>query len=188
MTTWRPTPAAAGFLGMLGTLGLLAGAATPAAADTEPSRARAVLHDTEGREVGTALFTEAPRGLLLELRFQGLPPGAHGMHVHETGRCEPSFDAAGDHLAPEGGVHGFLVAQGHHAGDLPNLDVPEGGQGTVELFVPRLALHGEHALLDADGSALIVHEGADDHRTQPSGASGAPMACGVIEATRTAQP
>ena len=96
--------------------------------------------------------------------------------------CEPTFDAAGGHFAPFGNAHGVLHPEGKHAGDLPNLQVPESGVLSVEIFADGLSLEpGEPAwIFDADGSALVVHAGPDDYLTQPAGGGGPKIACGPI--------
>lgn len=141
------------------------------------------LIDRQGREVGTAVFQETPNGLLVSVAAEGLPPGEHGFHIHETGICEPGegFSTAGGHFAPAGNAHGFEVAGGPHAGDMPNVFVSADGRLRAHAFVPGLALA---ALADADGSALMIHAGADDYRSQPSGAAGDRIACGVIRPPR----
>ena len=60
-------------------------------------------------------------GVLVEVDLTDLPPGPHGIHVHQTGACTPDFEAAGEHLAPDGHEHGFAQTEAPHAGDLPNL-------------------------------------------------------------------
>jgi len=103
------------------------------------------------------------------------------IHFHETGKCEPPFESAGGHFNPGKKAHGVLDLGGSHAGDLPNVVVPAGGKLEFELFVPGLTLAaGPSSVLDADGTALVIHAKADDYRTQPAGDSGDRIACGVI--------
>jgi Cu-Zn family superoxide dismutase len=142
--------------------------------------ATANLADRTGRSVGTATFTNSAQGVLISASFQGLGPGTHGIHVHETGICTPPFETAGAHHNPGNRQHGFRNAQGPHAGDLPNIHVSPSGTLTVELLLPGVTLSGERALLDGDGSALVVHANADDYTTEPSGNSGERVACGLI--------
>ena len=126
--------------------------------------------DSTGAEIGTATFIETPNeGVLIRLSLMNAPPGEHAVHVHETGRCEPSFSAAGSHYAPEDESHGVLHEEGSHAGDLPNVTVPESGRLEVELVATDLTLrpNEENSLFDGDGSALIMHEGADDFLAKP---------------------
>ena len=138
----------------------------------------AALRDTTGGEVGTVTLVGTPNGLLVEADFDGLPPGEHAFHLHETGACEPDFGAAGGHLNPEGSAHGILSPDGPHAGDMPNVHIPDAGALTVEVFAPGAAIED---LRDDDGAAVVIHAGADDYRTDPAGAAGDRIACGAIE-------
>lgn len=165
---------------LLAALGLLAGAAGAMAA--EPLQATFVGPD--GAEVGTATLTPVPAGVLVAVDLQGVAAGTHGFHFHETGACEgPTFETAGSHFAPGGHDHGLLAETGPHEGDMPNLFAAADGRLQGEVLNPLVTLDdGERGLLDADGSALVVHAGADDHQTDPSGNSGDRIACAVIAA------
>jgi len=157
--------------------GTLSLAAPALAVDT----ASAVLRDASGKEVGAATFTVTPSGVLISLDLTAVPPGEHGFHVHTIGKCEPpDFKSAGPHFNPDQTKHGFMTPEGPHAGDLPNLHVPADGKLQVEVLEPNVTLSGEAPLLDADGSALVIHAGADDYKTDPAGNSGNRIACGVI--------
>jgi Cu-Zn family superoxide dismutase len=140
------------------------------------------LRDATGNTVGTARLTQMRQGLLIRAEFSDLPPGTHAFHIHEVGKCEPPFKSAGGHFNPDGRQHGFKNPRGYHAGDLPNLEVPESGSYTVEHLVVRASLGGNpvFTLLDGDGSALVVHQGADDYATDPAGDAGERIACGVV--------
>ena len=146
--------------------------------------ATATIVDTEGNEVGTAELTETPgHGVLIRVHAEGLKPGPHGFHIHETGECEPpEFASAGGHYAARGNAHGVLHEGGKHAGDLLNLQVPESGVVTAERLATAVTLDpdADGSLLDDDGSALVIHANADDYRSQPSGDGGPKVACGVI--------
>ncbi|WP_200382348.1 superoxide dismutase family protein [Thiococcus pfennigii] len=163
---------------MIGWLALSACLATSAVAGD--GMAGATLRDPDGNQVGTVSLRETPNGLLLHARLVGLPPGTHAFHLHETGVCEPPFKSAGGHFNPDDSAHGFLVEDGPHAGDMPNIHVPDGG--TLEFEVLTLAAALKPDLLDDDGAAVVIHEGADDYESQPSGAAGPRIACGVIDA------
>lgn len=158
----------------------------PAAFAAEEASARFV--DRDGEEIGQALLTEGPHGVLIHLELEGLPPGPHGIHIHSVGTCddhEEGFSASGGHVNPEGREHGLLNPNGPDAGDLPNIFAHDDGSVTVELFTTLATLaegEGRAPLLDDDGSALVIHEGRDDHLSQPIGGAGARIACGVIEA------
>ena len=143
--------------------------------------------DRQGNRAGMAVFRSMPNGVLISVEARGLPPGEHGFHIHETGRCDASegFSTAGGHFAPRGHDHGFEVANGPHAGDMPNQFVAADGTLRAHVFNDRVSLAGgESALEDADGSALMIHAGADDYSSQPSGDAGDRIACAVIAPPR----
>jgi Cu-Zn family superoxide dismutase len=158
--------------------------AAPAASAPLPamSQASAVLRDLTGRRVGTATFTDTYTGVLVSADLMGLGLGAHGIHIHEVGKCEAPFTTAGGHFNPEHRHHGFLNPNGSHLGDMPNIDTPAAGQLRFEFLLPGVTLKGANALLDADGASIVVHSGRDDYSTDPSGNSGSRIACGVIAA------
>ncbi len=169
-------------------LGLVALAIGPLAAqvgmEPEARTASAVLINPNGDRVGMAELVETPNyGVLIRVEAGPLAPGVHGFHIHETGQCTlPDFDSAGGHFAPRGRSHGILHEHGKHAGDLANLRVPESGHVSTERLAQRVTLveGATGSLLDEDGSALVIHAMADDHRSQPSGGGGTRVACGVI--------
>ena len=161
----------------------LAGFALVAACETarapEPAeRARARLLGANAERVGEVVLRETPHGTLLRARLENLPAGVHAFHVHAVGECEPPFASAGGHFAPALRRHGILSAEGMHAGDMPNIHVPASGALDIEILNAGLALDG--ALFDGDGAALVIHAGPDDYRTNPAGAAGPRIACGVI--------
>jgi superoxide dismutase, Cu-Zn family len=146
-------------------------------------RAAADLKNAAGQSIGTAAFTEQADGKVrIVVQANGLTPGRHGIHVHAVGRCEPpEFTSAGGHYNPRGARHGLEAADGPHAGDLPNLEADAGGRARYETTTDRVTLReGPASLFDADGSALVIHEKADDQKSDPAGNSGARVACGVI--------
>ncbi len=151
---------------------------------TSPGVARAVFLDPQGNSIGTATLVETPNGVLIRAELANLPPGIHGFHIHETGACDPEggFESAGGHYNPTGAEHGFMVEGGPHAGDMANQTVGEDGRLMAQVFNERVSLTGGEApLLDDDGSAIVIHATADDYMSQPSGAAGDRIACGVIE-------
>ena len=144
------------------------------------AQAVALLRTPDGADVGRATATEVTGGIRFTLDVRGLTPGTHGAHVHTVGHCDaPDFQTAGGHWNPLGAKHGSMNPQGPHEGDLPNLIVGPNGHGTIGTVVSGATMAG---LLDADGSAIVVHEKADDLMTDPSGNSGARIACGVFGA------
>lgn len=160
--------------------GFLAGAA-----HAEEVSASAEMRNAEGEAVGTVTIEETQSGMLhFTVEMEGLPPGPHGFHIHETGQCdaENGFKSAGGHYAA-GREHGFKSAKGPHPGDFPNVMVNEDGVLKAEFFTDRLAAgaEGENPLMDEDGSAVVLHAKADDYMSQPSGNAGDRIACGVIK-------
>jgi len=155
--------------------------------------ATATLLDSSGRRVGTVTATPAAAGgVALLITVVGLPPGAHGVHVHAVGACDaspsPAFSSAGAHYNPGAKQHGRLNPNGWHGGDLPNILVDSATRnGLLEAVAESLTLNtGATALLDNNGSAIIVHANRDDERTDTGplgpGNSGARIACGVFRA------
>jgi Cu-Zn family superoxide dismutase len=144
--------------------------------------AKAELKDAKGVTVGTAALTESPSGVLIRLDLTKAPSGVKAFHIHQTGKCDPpGFESAGGHFNPTGAHHGFEDPKGAHAGDLPNLHVPSSGALAIEMLARGVTLSaGAGSLFDQDGSALMLHTGADDYRTDPSGAAGGRAACGVV--------
>lgn len=141
------------------------------------------LKNTEGDEVGEVNLEETDRGVRILLEAANLPKGTHGIHIHETGACEkPDFESAGGHFNPTNASHGTEHEKGAHAGDLPNIEVAEDGTIKEELLAKgvTLKMDQENTLFDSNGSALVIHEKADDNKSQPSGGSGDRIACGEI--------
>jgi Cu-Zn family superoxide dismutase len=154
----------------------------PLVGSAAESAATADLTTPQGAVLGAVSLSPDPAGLRITGRLQGLQPGRHGLHLHAVGRCEgPDFASAGGHFNPAGRKHGLRSPDGFHAGDLPNLEVGPDGVGAIDAVARGAALDGgAAALLDADGSALVVHAGPDDELTDPAGNSGARVACGVV--------
>ena len=143
--------------------------------------ARAELRDLDGRVVGTATLTQGAHGLVVDLALTGIAAGAHAMHVHDVGRCEPPFTSAGGHYNPLLRAHGVKAPNGVHAGDLPNVHVTAGGTTRAEVFTRELQLGaGAGTVFDRDGSSLMIHSAADDYASDPAGNAGTRIACGVI--------
>lgn len=154
-----------------------------AAVAQAPLTATATLRGPNGAEHGRVTLVDTPSGVLVQADLLGLPPGAHGFHFHERGACAPDFEAAGGHHDPDQSQHGFLSEDGPHAGDMPNLLVPESGSIQAQFINMMVALAPDQdgTLFDRDGSSIVIHAGADDYRSQPAGRSGARIACGVVQ-------
>jgi Cu-Zn family superoxide dismutase len=144
------------------------------------ANARAEMRDLAGRPVGEVTLRQTPSGVLVVAQLTGMPPGAHAIHVHAVGRCEPPFETAGAHFRLGQEAHGFQNASGPHQGDLPNIFVPESGTLRFEMISSRFSLGGRQGVLDGDGGSIVVHTYADDYQTDPSGNSGSRIACGVL--------
>ena len=153
-----------------------AGSASAPAAPTEggsPVHAAAVLTSNAGVE-GTVTFEQTTEGVRVLADVRGLEPGPHGFHIHETGDCSAAdFKSAGGHFNPQGVDHGAPSDTAHHVGDLGNLQATDDGSATVDTAVELPA--------SIVGKAVIIHASADDLKSQPSGAAGPRVACGVIE-------
>ncbi|MGE7691648.1 superoxide dismutase family protein [Lysinibacillus sp. NPDC097214] len=133
---------------------------------------------------GNAYFEEEGNGVKMTLALSGLPAGIHGIHIHSVGKCEPpTFESAGPHFNPTSKEHGKLNPKGYHLGDLPNLEVGEDGKVDLTFLAEGLTLekNAANSLLRDGGTTLIIHESEDDYKTDPSGNSGARMACGIIQ-------
>jgi len=159
----------------------------PAFTSQPPKTAWIVAAD--GRPIGQAQFLEAPRGVMIRLEFQpgALPPGWHGLHLHQIGNCSDfagGFQASGAHLGHGEGVqHGLLNPAGPEAGDLPNMFATPAGPFGAEFYSGAITLTGAEGranLLDGDGSALVIHAVPDDQTSQPIGGAGARLACAAL--------
>jgi superoxide dismutase, Cu-Zn family len=138
----------------------------------------AYLTDAQGKNVGKVTLVGTPNGLSGTIEAKRLPPGEHGMHVHMVGKCSgDGFADAGAHLNPDHKQHGLNNPAGAHMGDLPALKV--GADGNAKQYF--LVKGTFRDLLDVDGGAFVIHASIDDQKTDPSGNSGARIACGVFE-------
>ncbi|MFC3225946.1 superoxide dismutase family protein [Marinibaculum pumilum] len=165
------------------TLSAVAGMPSVAGAQDMQKPATANMVNREGDLVAKVSLTPMAQGTRVVLSANALPPGVHAFHIHQTGSCDPGtgFKSAGGHFNPTGTEHGWDNPKGHHAGDLPNVHVGENGVVAVEFFATGLTLDGgEGGLFDDDGAAVVMHQGADDYATDPAGAAGERIACGVI--------
>lgn len=151
-----------------------------------PIMKMAELKGAGGATIGTIMLTDAPNGVLLHVEASGLTQGWHGIHFHEKGDCsDAAFKMAGGHVHSMTPVlHGLLNPGANDQGDLTNVYAGADGKVMAEIFSPMAALHGgtpRANLLDADGSAIVIHAAPDDYKTQPIGGAGARVACAVIK-------
>lgn len=135
-----------------------------------------------GDTIGSVNLIEGPNGILMEVGIDAgsLQPGWHAIHLHQTGDCGDTgeYTDSGGHIGKIEGGHGLLNADGPEAGDLPNLHVSGDGSVNYETFTNLVSMSD---ILDEDGSAVIIHEGRDDHMSQPIGGAGSRVACSVLE-------
>ncbi|MFZ0930411.1 MAG: superoxide dismutase family protein [Syntrophobacteraceae bacterium] len=139
----------------------------------------AVMNPTEGSKVrGVVSFTKDGKGVRIVAKIEGLSPGPHGFHIHEFGNCtSPEANSAGGHFNPTDMPHAGPKSEKRHAGDLGNLEADKNGVARLEWTDNVISLEGPASII---GRSVIVHAQADDFKTQPTGASGARVACGVI--------
>lgn len=145
--------------------------------------AHADILNAKGEKVGTATIQPAKLGVRINLNVSQLPPGTHALHIHAAGKCDPpDFKSAGSHFNPDNKKHGSKNPEGPHAGDLPNFDVRADGTAKVSVVAKNVTLGGgPNSLFHPDGTALVIHEKADDYMTDPAGNAGARIACGVVQ-------
>lgn len=146
------------------------------------SLAVAELHNPEGNVVGLATFSEGHDGVRIAVTLTAMPPGVHALHIHAAGSCEaPQFKSAQGHFNPFGRKHGLKSSDGPHAGDLLNITVGPDGTGAAIVTASLVTLEaGENSLLRDGGTALMIHNGPDDYVSDPAGAAGPRIACGII--------
>jgi Cu-Zn family superoxide dismutase len=145
--------------------------------------AHADIVNAQAQKIGSATISQADGGVRIDIQVSQLSPGTHGIHVHSVGKCEgPAFTSAGAHLNPTSKKHGKDNPEGPHAGDLLNIQVQVSGVGKASLMDSNVTLgDGPNSLFHQGGTAIVIHEKADDYKTDPAGNSGARIACGVIE-------
>lgn len=143
------------------------------------NKAVCVLHPTEGNDVhGVVTFTRSGSNIKVVADVYGLTPGEHGFHVHQWGDCsKPDGTSAGGHFNPENKDHGGAHDTDRHVGDLGNITADENGHAHLEMEDSMIRFSGKHSII---GRGIIVHAGEDDLTSQPTGAAGARVACGVI--------
>lgn len=143
----------------------------------------ATLHFADGKPAGTARLYGNGTEVTISVALSGFMPGNHAVHLHTIGRCDaPGFTSAGGHLNPFGKQHGRNNPNGSHLGDLPNAMIGPNGSGTVSATLAGPQAEVLDDIFDKDGTAVIVHAGPDDNTSDPAGAAGPRIACGVVKA------
>jgi Cu-Zn family superoxide dismutase len=158
---------------------LVVSVSTPFAVAQDVQKAVAVVQPTANNKVtGTITYTKSADGVKVVGDISGLTPGKHGFHIHEFGDCSaPDAMSAGAHFNPSKHQHGAPDASDRHDGDMGNIEADASGKAHLEYTDKMMKLSGPDSVI---GHAVIVHEKADDLKTQPTGDSGARLACGVI--------
>jgi superoxide dismutase, Cu-Zn family len=159
----------------LGALMLTAGLTAQAPVKVE-------MKDATGQSIGTASLTSAMGAVHIQLDVKNLKPGQHAIHVHMTPKCEgPAFTSAGGHFNPAAKKHGLQNPEGPHAGDMENFTVAADGTSKAMVMAKGLTVGSEaNSVFANGGTALVIHAAADDMKTDPAGAAGDRIACGVI--------
>ena len=148
--------------------------------EVAPTVAVAVLQPRADSQLsGMLRFTETADGVSVTAEIAGIAPGLHGLHLHELGDCSSDdFKSTGGHFNPTEAPHGAPTDEMRHAGDFGNIEIGEDGAGHLELTTTMLTIaDGPHTVV---GRAVILHEGEDDLESQPTGAAGGRIGCGVV--------
>jgi Cu-Zn family superoxide dismutase len=169
-------------------IALLPACASLKQSSSGPVLARATLQNGSGKAFGTAEFRESSEGVLVQLHLSKVREITSRtllpIHIHDQGKCEgPDFKSAGPHFNPEGKQHGLENPMGHHLGDLPMVKVAEGSETDAEILIQGATLtgSGKNSLLKSGGTAVVIHNGEDDQKSDPAGNAGPRMLCGVIQ-------
>ena len=165
--------------------GVISAVAMASASAQTPAKLKVAIMDSKGADVGSATFKPAKHGVKVKIELMNLPPGPHGVHIHQNAVCEaPAFTTAGGHFNPDDKKHGYDNPMGHHNGDMPaSVIVGADGKGEASFTLTSLSLDpaAPNSLFAGGGTSIVVHAKADDEKTDPSGDSGARIACGVIK-------
>lgn len=163
---------------------VVASSAAVAARNSKPAPVDVTLKLSDGTDAGTAKLIQKGNNVEVKLDLKNIPAGMHGIHIHAKGACDaPDFKSAGPHFNPTDKKHGFKNPEGHHAGDFPEnlqVDTSHSLRTTETLKNVSLDPGAPNSLTANGGTAIVIHEKADDMMTDPSGNSGNRIACGVV--------
>ena len=152
---------------------------------TTPKEVKVDLKSSTGADAGTVTFKTVKKGVKVTIHLQDMAFGPHGVHIHQNAVCDaPDFKGAGGHFNPDGKHHGYMNMAGHHNGDMPsNVMVGEDHKGEASFVLTSISLdrNAPDSLMLNGGTSVVVHEHADDEKTDPAGNAGNRVACGVVK-------
>lgn len=150
-----------------------------------PKEIKVPLKSSKGDDAGYVTFKTVKKGVKVHVVLKNLPFGEHGVHIHEHAVCDaPDFKTAGGHYNPDGKHHGYDNPAGHHNGDMPgNVSVGEdhNGEATFTISTVSLDPSAPNSIFANGGTSVVVHEKADDEKSDPAGNAGNRIACGVVQ-------
>lgn len=170
-------------IGLAAAVGLASGVAAAQAGAKKTVKVQ--LQNSQGQPAGTVTFTNAKNGVRMKIALENIPFGEHAVHIHQNAVCDaPDFKGAGGHFNPAGKKHGYENPMGHHNGDLPkNVSVGEDHRGDATFVLTDISMDpsAANSIFANGGTSVVVHEKADDMKTDPAGNAGNRIACGVVK-------
>src|SRR5580698_5242978 len=166
-------------------VGVARGQSTDTSKKSTSNEVKVKLTNSEGKSAGMVIFKPVKQGVKMTVKLENIPFGEHGVHIHQNAVCDaPDFKAAGGHFNPSGKHHGFQNPDGHHNGDLPgNVSVGENHKGQASFVLTDVSMDPNlpNSIFANGGTSVVVHEHADDEKTDPAGNAGNRIACGVVK-------